>query len=260
MVLLTTCTDHSKLHFTDHWHTETSVLKSITVLTSCFLATNLTKWRFFSFLGHAVARWLTLHPWTHSAIFSASLAEPNSRLTAYLEIRNSTNYSESYVTTDGQSASVLEYSTLLGLTTRFLLLSDSYGFVDWGALSHDWASLVFARVAVIMIINEMYVPGLLSGQAQYSRSCCGHFSPWEWRNILTATILDSYNRAPLNSAIKCRTTVTTALNIMSRVKLFTSVAPTDLPVTCCSCWGKGAGTRQNILNWTLLYKHFTWTE
>jgi hypothetical protein len=39
---------------------------------------------------------------------------------------------ESYVTTDGQSASVLVSSLHLRLTTRFLLLSDSCGFVDVG--------------------------------------------------------------------------------------------------------------------------------
>jgi hypothetical protein len=46
-----------------------------------------TQWRFFSFRGHAVARWLTLHTWPHGAIFSASLAELNSQLTAHLELR-----------------------------------------------------------------------------------------------------------------------------------------------------------------------------
>jgi hypothetical protein len=39
---------------TDSW------LQSITVSNSRFLATDLTQWRFFSFRGHAVARWLTL--------------------------------------------------------------------------------------------------------------------------------------------------------------------------------------------------------
>jgi hypothetical protein len=61
-------------------------------------------------LSCPAASWLTLNTWTHSAIFSASLTEPNSRLTAHLELRNSTDdsefESESYVTTDGQSASL----------------------------------------------------------------------------------------------------------------------------------------------------------
>jgi hypothetical protein len=60
----------------------------ITVSTSRFLSTDLTQWRFFAFRGHAIARWLRLHTWTQSAIFSASLAEPNSRLTAHLKLRN----------------------------------------------------------------------------------------------------------------------------------------------------------------------------
>jgi hypothetical protein len=64
---------YGSLIHTDLW------LQSITISISRFLATDLTQWRFFSFRGHAVTRWLTLHTWTHSAIFSA-----NSRLTAHL--------------------------------------------------------------------------------------------------------------------------------------------------------------------------------
>jgi hypothetical protein len=74
--LLNTRIHHSELHFTVHWHTQ--VNQSITVCTSRFLVTDLTQWRFFSFRGHAVACWLTLHNWTPSAIFSISLAESNS--------------------------------------------------------------------------------------------------------------------------------------------------------------------------------------
>jgi hypothetical protein len=58
------------------------------------LAVSWQQWRFFSFCGHAVSRWLTLRTWTHSAIFLVSLAEPNSRLTAHLELRNSTANSQ----------------------------------------------------------------------------------------------------------------------------------------------------------------------
>jgi hypothetical protein len=39
---------------------------------------------------------------------------------------------ESYIKNGGRSATLLEYSTHLGLTTRFLLLSDTCGFVDVG--------------------------------------------------------------------------------------------------------------------------------
>jgi hypothetical protein len=42
------------------------------VFTSLILGTDLTPWRFFSFRGHAVTRWLTIHFGTHSAIFSVS--------------------------------------------------------------------------------------------------------------------------------------------------------------------------------------------
>jgi hypothetical protein len=91
--LLTTCIHHSELHFIVHWHAQTSVL-SLLVSTSRFLAKVLTQWRFFSFRSHAVDRWITLHTCTHSTIFSASLAEPNSRLTAHLELRNSTDGSQ----------------------------------------------------------------------------------------------------------------------------------------------------------------------
>jgi hypothetical protein len=43
-----TCTYHSELHFTDHWHTQTNVC-NLLVSTRRFLATNLTLWEFFSF-------------------------------------------------------------------------------------------------------------------------------------------------------------------------------------------------------------------
>jgi hypothetical protein len=42
---------------------------------------------------------------------------------------------------------ILEYSTHLGLTTRFLFLSDSCGFVTRGALSDDRMSLSFTITA-----------------------------------------------------------------------------------------------------------------
>jgi hypothetical protein len=46
-----------------------------------------------------------------------------------LVVSLSNSESESYVTTDGQSARLSWNKTYLGLTTRFLSLSDSYGFV-----------------------------------------------------------------------------------------------------------------------------------
>jgi hypothetical protein len=80
----------------------------ITVSTNRFLATDLTQRSFFSIQGHAVARWLTPHTWTHSAMSSDYFAELNSQLTAHSELRNSTTdsqgQSQSYVTTGGQSA------------------------------------------------------------------------------------------------------------------------------------------------------------
>jgi hypothetical protein len=58
------------LHTLQFTAANTNVLSLL--FTSRFLTTNLTHWRFFSIRGHAVGRWLTLHTWTHSAIFSAS--------------------------------------------------------------------------------------------------------------------------------------------------------------------------------------------
>jgi hypothetical protein len=89
------------------WLTLTySWLQYITVSTSRFLATDLTHWRFFSFRGHAVARWLALHTWTHSATFSESLAQHNSRLTTHLELRKLIiQVKVSHIVTEGQSIS-----------------------------------------------------------------------------------------------------------------------------------------------------------
>jgi hypothetical protein len=79
--------------FIDHLYTPlgttlySSLTQSITVSTSISLATDLTHWRFFSFRGLADARRLTLLTRTHSAIFSASLAELKSRLASHSESR-----------------------------------------------------------------------------------------------------------------------------------------------------------------------------
>jgi hypothetical protein len=42
------------------------------VFSNLILATDLTQWIRFSFCGHPIAHWLTLHIQTHSAIYSAS--------------------------------------------------------------------------------------------------------------------------------------------------------------------------------------------
>jgi hypothetical protein len=54
-----------------------------------------------------------------------SICCPNGKIKRFLLAE-----SESYVTTDGQS--VLEYNIHQGLTTGFLLMSDSCGFVNVG--------------------------------------------------------------------------------------------------------------------------------
>jgi hypothetical protein len=130
---------HSPLTHTD-WFPQ-----SVTVPTSRFLAAELTQWKCFSFRGHAVAHWLTLHTCTHSATFSASLAEPISRLTAHLELWNSTadSESESYVTTDGQSASLSwNKAPIWGLRPDLYCLTVA-GFLIWGALSEERTGLSF---------------------------------------------------------------------------------------------------------------------
>jgi hypothetical protein len=62
-----------------------------------------------------------------------------SRMTAPLRLNCSESGSESYITTDGQSA-----STHPGLKTRFLLLSDSCRFVDVGrSIWREGGSVVY---------------------------------------------------------------------------------------------------------------------
>jgi hypothetical protein len=92
--------------FIDHLYAPlgTTLYSSLTHINMCpqsstgsnsrFLAIDLTQWRILSFFGHGVARWLTFRTWTHGAIFSASLAGSNSRLTARLELWNSTSDSQ----------------------------------------------------------------------------------------------------------------------------------------------------------------------
>jgi hypothetical protein len=111
--------------------------RSITVATSRFLATNLTQWRFFSFGGHAVARCLTPHTWNHSAIFSASFAEPNSRLTVHLELRNSTaelfitsfhGSNKNIVPNNSSIVASITVATKICLPSRYLAVVVSSGF------------------------------------------------------------------------------------------------------------------------------------
>jgi hypothetical protein len=125
--------------------------------------------RFFSFYTHAVARLLILHNWnvnwTRSAIFSASLSEPNSRLTAHLELRNSTadSESESYITTDGQSASLSwNKAPIWGLRPDFYYCQ-IVAVCCCGALSLTRAR--FCRVQFMftgpLLRNELHNPVLL---------------------------------------------------------------------------------------------------
>jgi hypothetical protein len=48
--LLTTCIHQSELHFTNHWHTQTSVLSQLQSPLAVSWQQLLTQWRFFSFL------------------------------------------------------------------------------------------------------------------------------------------------------------------------------------------------------------------
>jgi hypothetical protein len=120
----------------------------------------LTQWRFFSFRGHTVARWLTLHTWTHSAIFSASLAEPNSRRSAHLELRNSTDGSdsESELLYDWRLATNLFHlaTSRSRLTTSIFFQLNTCGHspyvissVTWGWVCRLYLLLGFASAVIL---------------------------------------------------------------------------------------------------------------
>jgi hypothetical protein len=86
----------------------------------------------------------------HSAIFSAFLADFNSRLTAHSELRNSTDdsqsQSQSYVTTDGQPASLSwkKKTPIWGLRPDIDYCLTVAGLLIWGALSDEKTGLSFA--------------------------------------------------------------------------------------------------------------------
>jgi hypothetical protein len=77
------------------------------------------------------------------------LVGPSSRLTAHLELQNSADYSESesYVTTDGQSASLSWYKTPIWAYDQIFIAirntSDSCSLLIWGALSDERTGLSF---------------------------------------------------------------------------------------------------------------------
>jgi hypothetical protein len=164
------------------------------------VAIDLILWRFFSFRGYAAARWLTLHTWTHSAIFSASIAEPNSPLTAHLDLRNSTDdsVSGSYVMTDGLSASLSwNKAPNWGLRPDFYYCRTVAGLLMWGALPDEKTGLSFTIAA---------------GPGQRS-----HFRvrvPWDSRSYFTVSDL----RLPFSSPpTTCRVTVEVFDSVSTRV-------------------------------------------
>jgi hypothetical protein len=77
---------------------------------------------------------------------------------------------ESYVTTDGQSASLSWNNPHLELTTRFFYCQTVAGLLMWGALSDERMGLTFTVYNVYMNVYKIYTRPL-SVQTQYSRSC-----------------------------------------------------------------------------------------
>jgi hypothetical protein len=108
-------THDSWLHFTGHWHTQTSVL-SLLVSTSRFLATD----------------------------FNTGTITVSPNYTLQISHRPS---SESYVPTDGQPASLSwNKAAIRGLRPDFISQSCA-GLLMWGALSDDRAGLSFTTAA-----------------------------------------------------------------------------------------------------------------
>jgi hypothetical protein len=94
--LLTTCIHHLELHFTDQWHTQTSVISPL----QSPLAVS---WQ------RLLPREILQLPWSRRCplVNTSHMHLPNSRLTAHLELQNSTADSESE--SESESLSVLCY-------------------------------------------------------------------------------------------------------------------------------------------------------
>jgi hypothetical protein len=111
--LLTTCTHHLKLHFTNDWHTQTSVLKSDALSTVHFLATDFNTGTITVSLNYTFQ--ISLY-YNIRKVLTASWAPVQS---------------QGHIATDGQSVS-LGVEPNLVLMTRYLLLFDSLGIVIVG--------------------------------------------------------------------------------------------------------------------------------
>jgi hypothetical protein len=98
-----------------------------------------------------VVCWLTLQTWTHSASFSATLAEPNFRQPLAWNSGTQPSILESsrvYVTTDGQSASLSwNKAPIWGLRPHSYYCKTVADLLIWDALSDEWMGLSFTIAA-----------------------------------------------------------------------------------------------------------------
>jgi hypothetical protein len=85
MYLLTTCTHNSELHFTDHWHVQTSALSLLQPPLAVF-------WQ--RLLPREILHfpWLRRCPLVNTLHLKFQLHHSNSRLTAHLKLQNSTDW------------------------------------------------------------------------------------------------------------------------------------------------------------------------